>query len=132
MSFFRAMAGWLFALSCVVCAWFAFRLVPLALHSRYASHPVVRAESLTIFPIEATIFGVAWWSVWKRKPSAKFWGIAGSLTWILTWLIAYLQFSRFHWVFLACGIAGMVAFLWRAEKDATVGKAAGPVKGGDD
>jgi hypothetical protein len=89
----------------------------LVLHSRDASHPLIRAEALTIFPIETAIFAAAWWSVWKRKHSAKFWGITASLTWVLTWLIAYLQFSRSHSGMLATGIAGMIAFLWRDEKD---------------
>jgi hypothetical protein len=75
---------------------------------------------MTIFPIETVIFAVAWWSVWKRKHSAKFWGITASLTWILTWLIGYLQFSLVHRAMLAVGIAGMIAFLWHDEKDRAV------------
>jgi hypothetical protein len=93
---------------------------------RHVSHPLVRAESLAIFPVEAAIFAAAWWFIWNRKPSAGMWGVAASVTWILTWLISYVQFRRPIWGFLAIGVIGAIAFSWR---DNTVDPAEGSEAG---
>jgi len=114
MKFLRTMLGWLFALSFAVCASEAVRLVLWALkQGSDGSHPLVRAEALVVFPVCALIFAVAWWSIWKERPSAKFWVIAAGLSWILIWLLSSLQFARFFWMLLAGGMVGVVVFVWR-------------------
>ena len=54
----------------------------------------------TIFWAIATIvFGVAWWTVWTAKASANAWGIAASLTEIMT----------FIWpLVFVCGRSGLI------------------------
>jgi len=75
----------------------------------------------------AAVFGVAWWTVWKGKPSARGWGIAASLFYILVSLLPIIFFSRSVWagvgvvltnfgLVLAIGVAGLVAFSRRYEQ----------------
>lgn len=116
MDFFRMLYGWLCGLTSLLCAWGTFQLIPRALQSgSYKAPPLLRAEALFGSPIATVVFMLAWWTIWKTKASMKFWAIAASLTWILVWLIGYLQLSRFLWGSLAGGIAGLVLFLWRDE-----------------
>jgi hypothetical protein len=111
MASLRAAWGWLFAISAIACFWVTSQSIPvLSRHRPYGSHFVASVEAVIIFPIEATIFSVAWWSVWKGRASARSLGVAASLTWVLTALVAYLQFSRFYWGMLACGIVGVICF----------------------
>jgi hypothetical protein len=112
MAFFRKVCGWLSAITSVVGILGAFRLVPEILRYRsYKSHFIESAEAVIIFPIEAIIFAVAWWSILKEIPSARFWGAAASIALLLTALIGYLQFSRFSWAVPVAGIAGLILFL---------------------
>lgn len=111
MDFLRKVWSGLFAITAAVAMWGTFRMVPEMLHRRsFETHFLASIEAVLICPIEAIIFSLAWWSVWKEKPSAKFWGIAASLTWLLTALIAYLQFSRYTWALPIAGITGLIAF----------------------
>jgi hypothetical protein len=72
-----------------------------------------------IVPVIAIIFGVAWWTNWKEKHSARCWGIAASLTFVL--ISFYVFFIISKWVLwapeveLAIGVVGMIAFLQRYE-----------------
>ena len=109
---FRKVCGWLFAITSIVCIWGTFRLVPEILRYRsYKSHFIESAEAAIIFPVGAIIFAVAWWSILKERPTARFWGVAASLALLLTALIGYLQFSRFSWALPVAGIAGLILFL---------------------
>ena len=81
MASLRAARGWLFAISAVACFWVTSQSIPvLSQHRPYGSHFVASIEAVIIFPIEATIFSVAWWSVWKGRASARSLGVAASLT----------------------------------------------------
>jgi len=73
-----------------------------------------------LFPVVvATITGVAWWTILKGKPSARFWGIAASLMYILIFLRPIIFSLRSVWWHhvgaLFIGIIGLVEFLWRNE-----------------
>jgi len=88
--------------------------------SAFAPHRQLLANLLvlTLFTVQATVFGTAWWTVWKGKPSARGWGIAASVINILISLpIIYLSRSvRGIGVVLAIGVAGLVAF-WRRYEE---------------
>jgi len=90
--------------------------------SAFAPHRQLLANLLvlTLFTVQATVFGTAWWTVWKGKPSARGWGIAASVINILISLpIIYLSRSvRGIGVVLAIGVAGLVAF-WRRYEEPT-------------
>ena len=71
-----------------------------------------------VLSMQAAIFAVAWWTIRKRKPSARVWGVAASLTYILPTL--FIIFWKIHrsrairdctWIMLAIGVVGVVAFL---------------------
>jgi hypothetical protein len=79
---------------------------------------------------EAIVFGVAWWVIWKGKRSARGWGIAASLAYILMFfqqLIlpsdAFAMRSSVGQVgALIVGLGGIVVFSIRqwAESDSTI------------
>jgi hypothetical protein len=74
-----------------------------------------------VFVLQAYIFGMAWWTVWKDKTSAKNWGIAASLINILSILWLHLRHSRSlssrEWELLAIGIVALIAFLWPDKEE---------------
>src|SRR6266446_5821285 len=115
----RKFISWIYAISSLLGLWTAFWFIPLIIHRRYAFSPLRSLLISGVFPTLATVYGVAWWAVWKGKASAKGWGIAASLTYILGSLLEIIFFQRSVWscngVVLATGIAGLVAFLWPYE-----------------
>jgi Sel1 repeat len=79
----RNYLSWVFAISFLISVWFILRHVPPIIHRprlllswRYMLAPAV-------FSVLAIVFGMTWLTVWKGKPSGKWWGIAASLTDIL-------------------------------------------------
>jgi hypothetical protein len=87
--------------------------------------------TIAAFPALAVAFGVAWWKIWKHRPSARGWGIAASLAFILLFLTDCLY--GFHcWralygstlLFLAIGIAGLVVFSRKNETESGTGDSA--------
>jgi len=74
----------------------------------------------------AIIFGVAWWNIWKQRPSAKGWGVAASSIHILLslWMIIFRSYP-----ILSCqgfglilGTVGLIAFLWRDKVETVTDK----------
>ncbi len=76
--------------------------------------------TVSFWAVVATISGVAWWTIWKGRPSARGWGIAASLTEILIFLRPIIFSLRFIWWYhvgvLYVGIVGLVTFLRRDEQ----------------
>jgi hypothetical protein len=72
-----------------------------------------------IVPVTAIIFGLAWWTIWKGKRSARCWGIAASLVFVTISLYVFFVISK--WVLcapeveLAIGIVGLIAFSRRYQ-----------------
>jgi predicted permease len=92
---------------------------------QYNEYFTIRGLLITaLYIILAIIYGLAWWTVWKRKPSGRGWGIAASLIYIPVSLWGIIFFAQPFWGFegvaMAVGIAGLVAFLWcsKIEPDA--------------
>src|SRR5215468_5065106 len=72
-----------FAISALLSAWMALPGI-LRVIDRY--HGSLTLRSLVVpevFSVLAIIYGVAWWTVWKRKPTARPWAVAASLTYVL-------------------------------------------------
>ncbi len=129
----RKYLSWVFAFTSLVCLQIALSSILHTIHPSIL-HPVHRHYALllfllvpTLFTILAAVFGVAWWTVWKGKPSARGWGIAASLFYILVSLLPIISFSRSVWagvgvvltnfgLVLAIGAAGLVAFSRRYEQ----------------
>ncbi len=68
----------------------------------------------------AAVFGVAWWTVWRGRPSARGWAIVASMINIAVSLWPIVFFSRSvgsdFAVLLAIGLAGLAAFWRRYEQ----------------
>jgi hypothetical protein len=64
-------------------------------------------------------FGVAWWTNWKRTRSARIWGIAASLVFVLVSIEVFFDRSRSIWgvpeIELVIGAMGLIAFSRRIE-----------------
>ena len=116
----RKILCWCFALTSLLHFW-----VPIShIANRMYRHDTILVPpaqlSVTFFWAAAVIFGVAWWTVWKGRPSARGWGIAASLLYLLIFLLHSVIFpSRSIWGHhlgaLVIGTTGMVAFLRRDE-----------------
>ncbi len=77
------------------------------------------SEASFIF-VFAVSCGVASWTIWKGKPSARGWAITASLLSILLFVFGHFVFRlRFAWAhqvdLLLIGVVGLVAFLPRGE-----------------
>jgi hypothetical protein len=64
----------------------------------------------------ALIFGMAWWTTWKTKPSARNWGIASSLA-ILLIPVFVMHFTHqpmtdSNWSEIAVGALSLIAYAW--------------------
>jgi hypothetical protein len=114
----RSVLCWAFAGYSSGCVVAAYRLIRHTIRSQEAllplRHPLIAAPFLVL----AAIFGVAWWTVWSQKVSAKGWAIAASLLSLLGCIpLLYLfrfssfwQFEQVSWIPEAIGVAGLVAF----------------------
>jgi hypothetical protein len=65
--------------------------------------------------------GLAWWSIWKKKPSARAWGITASVGYILLFLrpIIFFPASAWwrHWSELLIGTVGLLTFAPSQENE---------------
>jgi hypothetical protein len=125
---------WVFAFTSLVSLQLALSSILRTIHRQSTFLPLRDLPVATVFTIVAAVFGVAWWTVWKGKPSARGWGIAASLINILVSLlpaitalyvqVVYSHFSsgsvwrEFEVVLpvLAVGVTGLVAFWSRYEE----------------
>jgi hypothetical protein len=118
MNAFRKYMSMVFAISSLLGVWIACRFIPAILHLHHASLSHVLL-AVSVFPVLAVIYSVAWWTIWKEKRSARAWGIAASLTYVLINLQMIFYSSRpvpsCVWIMSAIGVVGLVAFSWRDE-----------------
>jgi hypothetical protein len=93
------------------------RSFPYATH-QFNSLPLLHILLLapTLSVLMALISGMASWTIWKGKPSAKGWAIAASLIYVLIFLRQFIIPLRPTWDdrlgALFIGAVGLVAFLW--------------------
>lgn len=106
-----------FTVSSLLCLWMLSMTLPRAFHQY---HGVLSLRSLLVpifFLVLTFIYGMACWTVWKRKSSARVWGIIASLTYILIPLFAIwvgVHLSRpirgCSVVMLLVGVTGLIVF----------------------
>ena len=128
----RGFLAWVFAFTALVCLRIAFTTTLQTIHGHY-NLLVLRNLLVLLAPamnaVQCLVFGAAWWTIWKGRPSARRWGIAASLIYVLIFcsLAYFLYLSRsgwsefrlflsMFWVILAIGIAGLIAFLRRYKQ----------------
>lgn len=113
MQEWRKIAPWVFAATSLM-----YLLIPnvsiLYPSTRHHASTPRNLLSLAFFAIVPIICGMAWWSIWQRKPSARGWGIGASVVHILIYLRPIILFSPSLWWHhmgaLAIGIGGLVIF----------------------
>ena len=123
----RKVLCWCFASTSVMLLLFPLRRISLQTyrHSRLPALPVLLYAMLLLG--ESIIFGIAWWTVWKERPSARGWGITASLAYFVFFscywaIIPSRSIWDHHWGALVLGTCGMVAFLRSDEQhDARTG-----------
>src|SRR6266567_2455739 len=114
----RKYLSWLFAFTSFVCLKIVFSIT---LRTIYREHTFRLLLLLTpaLFTLFAVVFGMAWWTVFKGKASARGWGIAASLINIQVSLFPIIIPPHSVWnaflLILGLGIAGLVAFSRRLE-----------------
>ena len=119
MRVLRVYMGGVFAISSLICTFLAFWLVQQTyqVQKRYAfSHPGVLLADLA-FPALAVIYAVAFWTIWKERPSARGLGIVASILQILLPLRQIVVHSwhvrSYDGIVLALGIVGLIVFSMR-------------------
>jgi hypothetical protein len=98
-------------------------MVPNALHPpRHVPSAGLRIAGAAFalsLPIQSVVFAIAWWTVWRRKRSARGWAIAASLFFILhSGLVLYFlrnvpqQAALWNVILpvLAIGVTGLIVF----------------------
>jgi hypothetical protein len=121
----RKFLAWLFAFTSLVCLQI---VVSSFFHPIRGHHTFLLLRNLVVpilFSVQGTVFGVAWWTIWKGKRSARGWGIAASLIYILIslpWVFVSHSAWRHISLLVATGVAGLVAFARRYEQPSSAAK----------
>lgn len=122
----RKYLPWVFAFTSLVCLQIEVSSILGTIHRQSTFLPLRGLLAETAFlTVLAVVFGIAWWTVWKGKPSARSWGIAASLTNILVslpWVFVSRDAWRHIWVLLAIGVAGLIAFSRRYEQPSSAAR----------
>jgi hypothetical protein len=117
----RKFMGWVFGIFSLICTWGAVWVI---LHTIRTQRLYVFSDPRilpldAILPSIAAVLGVAWWKVWKEKPSARGWGIGASLAFLplpLWFIVRYSDpVGGAYGLQLAIGSVGLIAFLRRSK-----------------
>ena len=115
MAKLRAILSWCFCWLFMVLLGVTAKIVLNFIHGQVSR----RALSLAaVLLIASLVFACAWWTGWKRKSSAKVWGIVASLLSLLAafpmlffGVAVFLRtFASFYWPSTVLGIVGLFAF----------------------
>lgn len=117
LGFFRGAYCWIFFVS----ALFGSNAVYTGIQGVMKSHSanigdVVSNTSMAVYSI---VWGVAWWMIFRKRPSAQRWAIAANLIIILTYLPGIVtgswrrvwELERGWWPFILFGIFGILIFI---------------------
>jgi hypothetical protein len=111
---------WLFAVTALLQFGSAIRDVNYAIQHHYIP-PLYRSlvVAVSFSVLVAVISGIAWWTIWKSRPSARGWAIAASALSIMIYLRSFALSVRFQWHqhlgALIIGIVGLAVFLPRSD-----------------
>lgn len=137
MNSLRKLLCWLFALSSFTCAQLVLLYAGRAiLHTGNRSQFRFALLLLAVFAPLILLFGTAWWTVWKGRPTARRWALAASfvnLAIAFTPLLLWRYFHIFEFPFLVhlgIGAAGLIAF-WRPYELASIRSGELPISAGD-
>jgi hypothetical protein len=118
--------GWIFAISSFLCIWGFGYLIVLAVRQHFFSdfHRHFTSQQsgvlllillfIVMFPVLAAVFGFACWTNLNERHTARNWGIAASLIYVLApvWSIIHHPGSILGalGIELAIGVIGLAAF----------------------
>jgi hypothetical protein len=112
VQFIRRFMGWVFAAESVRYLEVTLRSISDTIH-RHSIFPLLSAAAFSL--VVACLSGLAWWTIWKRKSSAKGFAIAASLMQILIFVRQFIFPFRpagdYHATALLVGTVGLLAFL---------------------
>jgi len=124
----RKLLSWNFAFLSLVCLWIALSIILQIIHRHISLLHLRNLIVPTVLTVLTAVYGAAWWTVWRGKPSGRGWAIAASLTNIL-FPISIMVLTRYvrghfrgHFVLLAGGVAGLIAFSRRYEQPSSAAR----------
>jgi len=111
----KKLLGWIFAATALF-----YLLIAIPRNRHLVLHPSEMFPSLRnllyvpFFVLVFIVCGVAWWTTWKGKHSARVWALAASIVQILVYLRSILLFHPYAWWHhagaLFIGIVGLIVF----------------------
>jgi hypothetical protein len=124
MRLIRIILCWYFWCLSVIFIGMAHREIHEAIHGENASLPLpIQILAVSIPPIFVAVFGMAWWTVWRKRSSARVWAVTACITNLafsigIPLLYFYAQGANSFWwmesIFglpTVIGIAGLIVFL---------------------
>jgi hypothetical protein len=117
----RKVLCWIFAFNALVYVLFSLRSMYAISRPYAALAPRDLLITVLFQVVEASVTGVAWWAILSRKSSARAWGIAASIMYVLSFLRPIVFSLRCVWWrdlgALFIGVVGLIAFLWHDKGD---------------
>jgi hypothetical protein len=120
MNVIRKLLCWLFAISSLLCLWNGFQLILRFAHRQYIASSLHNLLIASLFPALAILYAIAWWTVWKKRPSGRVWGAIACLTYVVLpiWnIIAFRSLPLSLGVMLLVGILALVILLWPVREE---------------
>ncbi len=114
----RGVLCWAFALGALVFLRTSVSTLSNILHPSHAARGawwrIAGTAVGLLLPVLAVVFGMAWWTVWRQKASARGWAIAASLANVLFGCLELYLMRRItspaDVLLLAMGVIGLVVF----------------------
>jgi hypothetical protein len=116
----RKFLCWLFAISSLLCLWNGLLLILRFVHRQYIALSFHNLLIASLLPALTILYGIAWWTAWKKRPSGRVWGIIACLTYVLLpiWnLVAFRSLSISLMIMLLVGILALVILLWPIHEE---------------
>jgi Zn-dependent protease len=120
MSALRKLLSSVFGISCLICIPIALGSIVRTVHGHNFISRADNALVSAIFVGTMIVFALACMAGWRKKSSARGWGIAASALYVLIPVWSMIRLSRPLWgpygIPLATGVAGVIAFSWPYEE----------------
>jgi hypothetical protein len=112
---FKKFMGWIFLVTSLGQISPSVRSISLARQQYTASFAYGLLVPPTLSLAVTIICGIAWWTIWRSRPSARTWGIAAASVCILIFIRQFIIRIPPAWdrevTWLWVGIVGLVTFL---------------------
>jgi Zn-dependent protease len=118
----RLTFAWCFAAIALISAAVEVKLFPMFVGTPEES-PIYAVAGVAFLLAVAVLFGIASWTIFTRKPSARIWGIVGSVMLVLLFGCPIFVFKRSYdffkplWILVAAGLAGIIIFACRDDAE---------------